>query len=201
MIAAIFVETNGCYFGLPGVDAWDIKRDARLYPGPFPVVAHPPCERWGRFSDGSPMNKSFVTGDDGGCFASALASLRRWGGVLEHPAHSKAWEAHGLVNPLKAGWLQVGRREWVCRVEQGHYGHVARKATWLLVVGDRPPELIWGPAPQRLPEKRLAERGYKSASRCGMVAYQSRKQRQQTPHVFRDLLLSIAAACAQEEAA
>ena len=41
MLAALFVETNGCYWDLPGVDPWDIIRDARLYPGPFPVVAHP----------------------------------------------------------------------------------------------------------------------------------------------------------------
>ena len=29
MIAALFVETDGCYFGLPGVDPWDVARDAR----------------------------------------------------------------------------------------------------------------------------------------------------------------------------
>jgi hypothetical protein len=49
MIAALFVETNGCYFNLPGVDPWDINRDARKYAGPHPVVAHPPCQRWGRY--------------------------------------------------------------------------------------------------------------------------------------------------------
>jgi len=191
LIAALFVETQGCYFGLPGVDPWDINRDARNYPGPFPVVAHPPCERWGRFSDGSPLKKTYQTGDDGGCFASALAVVRRCGGVLEHPAHSKAYEAHGIPAPLKSGWLQVGWCEWVCQVEQGHYGHVARKATWLLFIGPRPPELIWGPAPQRIPQKRLEERGRKSAVRCGMVAYQSHLQRQRTPPEFRDLLLSL----------
>lgn len=31
-IAALYVETDGCYFGLPGIDAWDEKRDARAYP-------------------------------------------------------------------------------------------------------------------------------------------------------------------------
>lgn len=46
MIAALFVATGGCYFGLPEVDPWDEKRDARLYAGPWPVVAHPPCARW-----------------------------------------------------------------------------------------------------------------------------------------------------------
>ena len=137
------------------------------------------------------MKKEYVTGDDGGCFTSALASLRRWGGVLEHPAHSKAFAAHGIPHPPKRGWLQVGYMEWVCQVEQGHYGHVARKCTWLMVVGPKPPDLIWGPAPQRLPGKRLAERGRKSAIRCGMVAYQSHLQRQRTPTEFRDLLLSL----------
>lgn len=196
MIAAVFVETNGCYFGFPDVDPWDIRRDARLYPGPNPVVAHPPCERWGRFSEGSMTKKTETTGDDGGCFASALASLRRWGGVLEHPAHSKAWAAFGIPAPSSAGgWLQVGDREWTCHVEQGHYGHPARKKTWLLYVGPKPPELIWGPCEQRLPAKRLAERGYESARRCGIVANMCSKHRQRTPHEFRDLLISIAQNC------
>lgn len=49
MIAALYVQTGGCYFGLPGVDPWDEARDARKYAGPYPVVAHPPCQRWGKF--------------------------------------------------------------------------------------------------------------------------------------------------------
>jgi hypothetical protein len=46
-IAALFVETDGCYFGQAGVEPWDITRDARTYAGPWPVVAHPPCQRGG----------------------------------------------------------------------------------------------------------------------------------------------------------
>ena len=38
-VAALFVATDGCYFGLPDVDPWDVRRDARLYAGPHPVVA------------------------------------------------------------------------------------------------------------------------------------------------------------------
>lgn len=45
MIAALFVQTNGAYFGLPDVDPWDEARDARKYSGPHPVVAHPPCSK------------------------------------------------------------------------------------------------------------------------------------------------------------
>jgi hypothetical protein len=48
MIAALYVEKNGCYFNLPGVDPWDVKRDARLYDGPYPVIAHPPCQHKAR---------------------------------------------------------------------------------------------------------------------------------------------------------
>jgi len=192
MIAALFVETGGCYFNVPGVDPWDITRDARLYPGPHPVVAHPPCERWGRFAAGTMTRKDQTPGADGGCFASALHSVRLWGGVLEHPAHSKAWDFFNISAPPQRGWCQLSDREWVCSVEQGHYGHKARKATWLLYCGPRPPELRWGPCAQRLPEKRLAERGYESARRCGAVANMSSRQRQRTPKEFRDLLIGLA---------
>jgi hypothetical protein len=51
VIAALYVATGGCYFGLPDVDPWDVERDARLYPGPHPVIAHPPCGKtWGGVS-------------------------------------------------------------------------------------------------------------------------------------------------------
>ena len=75
MIAALFVANPGCYFGLPDVDPWDVTRDARLYAGPYPVVAHPPCQLWVNFAAlnfkryGGEHNRP---GNDGGCFASAL---------------------------------------------------------------------------------------------------------------------------------
>jgi hypothetical protein len=96
-VAALFVATDGCYFGLPDVDPWDVRRDARLYAGPHPVVAHPPCQLWVNFAAlnfkryGGEHNRP---GNDGGSFASALASVREWCGVLEHPAGSNAWAAH-----------------------------------------------------------------------------------------------------------
>lgn len=188
MIAALFVEAGGCYYGLPDVDPWDRDRDARRYDGDAPVVAHPPCERWGRFATwhGGRL------GDDDGCFGAALRAVMRCGGVIEHPAHSRAWAAFGLPAPVGPGW----RRDlmgWSCMVEQGHYGHPARKATWLFYLGrGDPPDLIWGPSPQRLPAKRLAERGYESARRCGAVANMSSRQRQRTPVAFRDALLDLA---------
>ena len=109
--AALFVQTGGAYYGLQNVDPWDAQRDARKYDGPHPVVAHPPCQRWGKMWAGSPavIARTGVRkqkGDDGGCFASALASVRRWGGVLEHPWGSHAWPHFGIVVPPRTGgWV------------------------------------------------------------------------------------------------
>lgn len=55
VISALYVDPKGCYAGLEGVDLWDEARDARKYAGPWPVVAHPPCQRWGRYWSGGPM--------------------------------------------------------------------------------------------------------------------------------------------------
>ena len=98
MIAALYVESNGIYYGRPDVDPWDADRDARKYDGPHPVIAHPPCARWGRYWSGGPSaSYKRKLGDDGGCFAAALASVRKWGGVLEHPEASHAWTTFGLL--------------------------------------------------------------------------------------------------------
>ncbi len=102
MIAALYVQTNGTYFFRDDVDPWDEPRDARTYPGPHPVVAHPPCQLWGSLAFvnykrwGGEHNRPF---NDGGCFKCALADVRRWSGVLEHPAKSRAFEYHGLIKP------------------------------------------------------------------------------------------------------
>jgi hypothetical protein len=149
-VAALFVERNGVYAGIDGVDVWDISRDARKYAGPHPVICHSPCQRWGRYWYGGPSAKvRLVKGDGGGCFASALESVRRWGGVLEHPEGSAAWFAFRLLAPRRfVGWEAAGDwRGWTCCVEQGHYGHRARKATWLYACGVTDlPSLNWGPS-------------------------------------------------------
>jgi hypothetical protein len=197
-VAALFVERGGCYWDLPGVDPWDKERDARLYDGPHPVVAHPPCERWGRYWHGSPRKPhQYHLGTDGGCFEAALRAARQFGGVIEHPAYTHAWNAFRLPWPVPgAGWMPFPDGEWVCHVEQAHYGHMARKATWLFVKGPRPPELNWAPAPQRLSQIALERHGYEKARRTGVMAYiggkDKSKIRAATPPAFRDVLLSIA---------
>lgn len=197
MIAALYVATGGCYFGLPDVDPWDETRDARLYAGPWPVVAHPPCERWGRYWSGGPSARvRRQKGDDGGCFSSALASVRRWGGVLEHPEASHAWTAHCLITPpWSGGWVPAGDDlGWTCCVAQGFYGHRARKMTWLYAVDAKLPELKWGKPSGlvRLDDGFHSKEERRRATRTGICQRLSAKQRKATPPEFRDLLLSIA---------
>lgn len=198
MIAALYVQSDGCYAGLPDVDPWCEARDARTYAGPHPVVAHPPCERWGRYWHGSPRKPhQYTLGDDQGCFAAALDAVRRWGGVLEHPAYSHAWMAHGLRWPVRGRWREADTcAGWTCHVEQAHYGHPARKATWLYASDCSLPQLIWGAAPQRLNPIAVARYGYEYARRAGVMSYfggkDKSKLRAATPPAFRDLLLSIA---------
>lgn len=197
MIAALFVETNGCYFGLPGVDPWDEARDARTYNGPYPVVAHPDCKRWGRFWHGSTRKPhQFKLGADDGCFAAALAAVRQWGGVLEHPQDSLAWKHFSLaVPPRSGGWIKADAIGWTCRVEQGFYGHLSRKPTWLYACKIELPELRWGIGKQRLHPIALAKHGYEKARRIGMMAMVGGKDktkiRNATPIEFRDLLLGM----------
>lgn len=172
-IAALFVESGGSYFGLPGVDPWDEPRDARKYAGPWPVIAHPPCQRWGKLWAGQPLwikrtGERKIKGDDGGCFASALASVRRFGGVLEHPWGSHAWAHFGLAKPPRnGGWVIADDYGWTCCVEQGRYGHYARKPTLLYAVGCKLPELLWGISKPTFPPRQSQSMGWPTASAPG----------------------------------
>ena len=199
LIAALYVQAGGCYYGLPDVDPWDVARDARTYGGPHPVVAHPPCQRWGRYWGGAPCKPGqYKLGDDDGCFSAALEAVRIWGGVLEHPEGSHAWRTFGLNTPPRGGgWVVADwNGGWTCCVEQGHYGHFARKATWLYANGADLPSLIWGTCGQRIHPVALAKHGYAKARRIGVMAMiggkDKTKIRDATPIEFRDLLLSIA---------
>lgn len=206
MIAALFVQKGGCYYGLPNVDPWPEERDARKYAGPWPVVAHPPCERWGRYWSGGPSARvRRVKGDDDGCFASALASVRRWRGVLEHPEASRAWAAHGLNRPTwRGGWVTADfLGGWTCCVAQGNYGHRARKPTWLYANGVELPSLEWKPSAGgvRLDEGFHSSDERRRAIKTGVCQRLSKGQRAATPIAFRDLLISIAESASARSAA
>jgi hypothetical protein len=184
-IAALFVDPRGAYSNLPGVDTWDEERDARLYDGPCPVVAHPPCKSWSLMGNCRP---EVVARGDGGTFKAALEAVEEFGGVLEHPAHSRAWRAFGIPKPPSHGWergLFHDRIGWTTSVDQAAYGHPCHKETWLYFVGGvgaaapgKPPLLDW----------RRIDTGRRVAQDGGG----GRDQRSRTPEAFRDLLISMA---------
>lgn len=203
MIAALYIDPKGSYAGVPGVDLWDEARDARKYAGPWPVVAHPPCQRWGKLWAGQPLHIKLTgqrktKGDDGGCFAAALDSVRRFGGVIEHPWGSHAWPFFGLnTPPRKGGWIVADfYGGWTCCVEQGRYGHYARKPTLLLAYRVELQELLWGHSEARLDPAVVARMGLKRAKRLGEVGSRGggtdSAPRIGTPPAFRDLLISLA---------
>lgn len=196
MIAALFVEEGGPYFEIEGVDPWPKSRDARKYAGPYPVVAHPPCQLWGKFAKVNYIRwggEHLRPGNDGGCFATALTNVRRYGGVLEHPAESYAWETHSLKKPDRVGWISyipVGgwKTEWVCEVWQSAYGHPCRKRTWLFYSGvSKPADLDWSrPAGTH----QIGQHDQRGKARNKPTI--SGKAASATPPKFRDALLTLA---------
>lgn len=190
IITSLFVETNGVYFDIPEIEPWDIKRDARLYTGNNPVIAHPPCQLWGKMAKinylrwGGEHNRP---GNDGGCFKSALDNVNRCGGVLEHPQASYAWKEYGLVKPIKNQWTKSGDG-WTCVIWQSAYEHKANKATWLYYKGkNKPFDLNWE-RPNGTHQIGYTDQRGKQRNKPTL----SKKVANATPILFRDELIKLA---------
>lgn len=206
MIAALFVLPRGPYFNLDHVEPYDVSRDAKTYKGPHKVIAHPPCERWGRYWGGGPMlhgtDRQRLLGDDDGCFAHALWVVRMFGGVVEHPEASHAFKFYGLPIPsIKGGWTEPDRYGGrSCCVAQGHYGHRAQKLTWLYGVNINFKELHWG----KCPGKQRLDEGFKSTKERNETSERvkrlNKQQNLETPIEFRNLLIELLSADALIEA-
>ena len=192
MIAALFVEKNGVYYdpALTDVDPWDEERDARKYAGPWPVVAHPPCSRWCQLARVNEKRYGHKVGDDGGCFAAALASVRKFGGVLEHPRGSRLYD-----RIPKPGEMPDRYGGWSVEVDQLHWGHVAHKRTWLYFIGVRRDALTAPPFPDREPTHDLmGGRGRNATADRGGRLEASKELRRRTPVLFAEWLVGLARA-------
>lgn len=121
-VAALCVASNSPYKAMPGVEAFDKGRDVRSFTGGMPVVAHPPCRAWSAYTSHQ------AKPEPGEAELGFLCAdwLRKEGGVLEHPAHSRLFDAAGLPKP--------GERRgdlFTMLVLQAWWGYSMRKATWL----------------------------------------------------------------------
>jgi hypothetical protein len=131
-VAALFVRRDSIYKEMPGVDAWDAERDARTWAGSCPVVAHPPCRAWGTLRAlAKPRH------DEKELAVWAVAQVRKFGGVLEHPKRSTLWPHCGLP--------AIGEKDkfggWTLPIFQSSFGHRAEKATLLYIVGCAPAQI------------------------------------------------------------
>lgn len=182
MIAALYIDPRGPYPTMLGAAAcWDETRDATRYEGPHAVIAHPPCGPWSRM-------RHLYEGAEHDAGVRAIAQVRAYGGVLEQPAHSKLFEACGVP------------RADVYAVDQCDWGHVARKTTWLYVVGVPRTVVLAGiaarPFPGAVPTHWCSGSRGKS-SREGSpvppgIKVCSAQQRRRTPPLFAAWLASLA---------
>ena len=132
-VAVLFARVDSVYKTMPDCDVWDIERDARRWPGGCPVVAHPPCRAWGRL-----RHFAKPRADEKELAIFAVAQVRRFGGVLEHPLSSLLWPEAGLPLP---GAPRVAWGGWSLPIHHIWFGQRARKATLLYGVGCPPAEI------------------------------------------------------------
>lgn len=190
MIAALYIDPRGPYPKIGGVDCWDVSRDARLYQGADPVVAHPPCGPWGRL-------RHLYRGNEQDCGPRAVEQVRAAGGVLEHPAGSLLWPACGLPRPGEPPDAWDG---YTVEVAQVDWGHGARKRTWLYLVGV-PRAALVTPAPREPTHWISGGRGragkkVKTTPVPDGIKVCSAQQRRRTPPHFALYLITLAeAAC------
>jgi hypothetical protein len=177
MITVLYCRRDSIYKTIPGLDCWDVDRNARMYQGPNAVIAHPPCATWSRMramSKGGWHEKSLSL--------QAVWAVRSFGGVLEHPASSSLWTFAGLPTPGSVPDPQGG---FSISVDQHWWGHKARKSTWLYIVGINHLDIPAYPISLDAVTNRLGKsyRGKKEISKAG---------REQTPELFAKWLVDLA---------
>jgi hypothetical protein len=187
MVAVLFARSDSNYKAID-CDVWDELRDARKFEGGQPVVAHPPCRAWGRlrqFANPMPWEKDLAL--------FAVDQVRRWGGVLEHPAGSKLWDAAGLPRPGSVD--NFGG--WTLPILQKDFGHKAEKATWLYIVGVAPAQLpvlplVLGEAKYVVSSSGRRKDGTRSKRRPEIT----KSEREHTPPLLASWLVQVAGLCA-----
>lgn len=191
-VAVLFARADSNYKALPGVDVYDMERDARTYDGPHPVVAHPPCRAWGRL-----RHLANPRPDEKALALFAVEQVRRFGGVLEHPAYSTLWAAAGLPSPGETdAW-----GGWTLPISQSWWGHKAEKATWLYVCGVGPrdvPEMpmVLGEAAYVVASSgRRRDGGRLRKGDRGWRPEITKAEREHTPPALAEWLVELARRC------
>jgi len=174
LVAALCVAPRSVYKVMPGVEAYDRARDVETFTGGMPVVAHPPCRAWSAYT----AHQAKPSAGEREIGLLCAEWLRREGGVLEQPAHSRLFVAAGLPMPGdRIGDLQT------MVVWQAWWGYPMRKATWLCFSRV---DLSGVVVPYRLHDSRSGEGDRRREQRM------SKHQRAATCLPFATWLVSIA---------
>lgn len=188
-VAVLFAREGSVYHAFSTCDVYDQKRDARTFAGGMPIIAHPPCRTWGCL-------KAFSTApaEEHALGPWAVAQIRRWGGVLEHPKGSSLFRECGIPRP---GCLPDEWGGWTLEVDQFHWGHKARKRTWLYIVGTRQiPMRPWRLGePTHVIDRPGSARKRERPNSAGLKPWVSNAEREQTPPEFAAWLLEVARSC------
>jgi hypothetical protein len=190
-VAALYVLAKSSHYAeIEGVDLWPMRRDARLYGGPWPVVAHPPCGHWSRYVS----HRTHETPEHSPDLAPlAVRQVRTHGGVLEHVGRSLMWDAESAASrPILAPFADDVRRLALPRpaplgtapmraprdkyggfsieVRQAWWGDKRWKLTWLYFCHVDPklivlPKMIDPPPPPTDIPKRIRRPGERAYAR------------------------------------
>ena len=180
----LFARADSIYKQLPGTDVWDADRNALNCDNTEPGVYHPPCRAWGAFAmfaNPRPGERELAIW--------SVWKIRKYGGVLEHPAASKLWPEMGLPRPGQRdeyGGFTVG-------IHQSWFGHKAEKKTLLYIVGIEPRDLPDMPMDLSYPTHVIGDVG--RASNGTKRPEISKAEREHTPIALAEWLVALARKC------
>ena len=191
-VSILYARRDSIYKNMPDCDVWDASRDARLYDGNNPVVAHPPCRAWAGL-------RGLARPIDGEkeLAIHAVGVVRRCGGGLEHPVKSVLWDAAGMSKTLDTdefgGWTFVAQQYW--------FGHRAEKLTRFYVVGILPRDLpsfplVLGRAPCVISSSSPRKSGVRPGREwAGYRPEVTKSEREHTPAELAAWLVGVAGMC------
>ncbi len=184
-VAVLFARADSIYKTLPGCDVWDIERDARKWPGGAPVVGHPPCRAWGSYRF---LPNLQVRPDEKALAMDCVDLIRKWGGVLEHPAGSQLWKE----KPLPAPGERDAWGGFTISHPQFHWGHKALKPTKFYICGIDRKNVPPLPFKMGEPTHTQSTMTKEKLKRPGAKPELLKKDREKTPPALAEWLVELA---------
>lgn len=171
MISILYTRNHSIYTDLKQ-DCWNIKKDARKWPGGNPIIAHPPCRAWGSY-----RHLAKPRPDEKQLAIHAIIMVRLWGGVVEHPRTSTLWQTMNLPLPGKTDAFGG----WTLNIDQHWFGHKAKKNTFLYIKGCRPQQIPAIPLTLTRPTRE--------------IEHMAKPERERTPEKLAQWLIQLANLC------